>query len=187
MRGQQQEDTLVGYLIYSFLFAAVISLLCLLTACSPRVVETVRTETSTVVEYKDRVVYKDTTVYVQVPVESHSQSVAPGDSSRLETSLAESRAWVDSAGLHHTLRNKEGRVPFEIKYPTRTIVASAVQSSRESIIKEKLIDKPLTKWQKFQIWGFRLVVLAAIGFLLYRYRDKVFPLLRKALGLLKFI
>ena len=146
------------------LVIAVISILFLLPSCSPKVIEHVRTEYKT--EYRDSTVYRDSLVYITLPAESSTNHLALGDKSHLETSVAESDAWVDSTGLHHTIANKRDPLPFHLTYPERTIVASATSNHSEILTRYVKIPKELTWWQRFRLsvfpWLLGAVVLLAL-------------------------
>nr|MCR5071217.1 hypothetical protein [Bacteroidales bacterium] len=78
-------------------------------ACGPcKNIPTVIVRDSTVVNYVDStiVTIRDSVVLVPVPVES-SSAVLPADfRSHVETSIAESDAWVEDGLLHHTIHNR---------------------------------------------------------------------------------
>ena len=62
---------------------------------------------SVVVHIKDSTAVQYVPVEVQVPVEVLREIVPAQDSSHLETSIAESTAYIDTLGfLHHSLENK---------------------------------------------------------------------------------
>ena len=64
---------------------------------------------SLVLHIKDSLAIKWVPVEVPVPVEVMREIVPAEDSSHLETSVAESVAYIDSTGrLHHSLQNKPG-------------------------------------------------------------------------------
>ena len=172
------------------LFIVACLLLLLLPSCSPRIIEKVSTVTQveTVVEYRDSVAYRDSIIYVQLPSESHSEVVGIRDTSSLETSLAESRAWVDSVGLHHELRNKDRKWGVQLKYPERFVVSKAMTSSREQISVNRTQVKPLTLWQRIKIGTFWWLVAALVVAVGYIFRDQLLIVLKKIIPLLlKFI
>lgn len=153
--------------------------LLLLLSCSPKIIE--RVEREVVTEYRDSLVYKDTTLYVPIPVESHSDVTHCSDTSKLETSLAYSEAWVDSIGLHHKLENKRGNWGVPLKYPKRTIVSTATTTDKQTITVTKLVEKELSFFQKVKMSGFWILLLI----LVVTYRQQLFQLGKKVLPLLK--
>ena len=89
-----------------------ILILCLVlfTGCCKKPVQTTYIErdsirTEYITEYRE--VIRDSLIYIPVPVESHVKE-GLRDSSHLETSVAESDAWIDPDGrLGHSIRNKD--------------------------------------------------------------------------------
>lgn len=168
---------------YMLFVAILLLIMCMLfSSCSPKVIR--ETVTETVVERHDSLVYKDSLIYVPIPAESQTNVVLPKDTSKVETSFAESKAWVDTTGLlHHTIQNKRRDWGVQIKYPERTIVSKATTTSHDKIIVEKKVEKELNWWQKFRLWAF-LPLLLACGF---AYRKTLIPLFTKLLNLIKLI
>lgn len=79
-------------------------------------------------------------VEVPIPEESAADSVALVDTSRVQTSIAEARAWVEDGRLHQQLRNRSEellRVKLEVpvyfhtekEYITRTVVREVEKPS----------------------------------------------------------
>lgn len=144
--------------------------------------EKVVTVTETVTEYRDSTAWRDTTIYVPIPLESDQAIVQVGDTSHRETSVAESDAWVGDDGfLHHELRNKHTSLASQVIFPERYLV-SYVKNTRERaeiITKEVKVEKPLNAWQRFRIGAFWwLLALAAVG-----WRKQLLRLIKKAAGL----
>ena len=164
--------------LLAYLGLAVACAMCaVVSGCSPRVI----TETVTHTEYKDSLVYKDTTIFVPIPAESQSNVVLPKDTSHVETSFAESQAWVDTTGLlHHNIRNKLRDWGVQLKYPERTIVSKATTTQHDSIIVEKKVEKDLTWWQEVRLWAFLPLLLACC----WAYRSQLAGIVKL---LLKFV
>ena len=144
--------------------------------------ERVVTVTETVTEYRDSTAWRDTTIYVPIPLEADQAIVHIGDTSHRETSLAASDAWVGADGfLHHDLRNKPGRIAQAVKLPERYLVSEVknTQEHAEIITKEVKVERPLNAWKRFKIGAFWwLLVLAAVG-----WRKQLLWLIKKAAGL----
>lgn len=144
--------------------------------------ERIVTVTTTETEYRDSTAWKDTTIYVPIPLEADQAIVHIGDTSHRETSVAASDAWIGADGfLHHDLRNKPARIAYALKLPERYLV-TGVKNTRERaeiIEKEVKVERPLNAWQRFKIGSFWwLLVLAAVG-----WRKQLIWLIRKAAGL----
>ena len=72
---------------------------------------------------KDSLIYVRDTLYLPLPVEEKEVKTT-ADSSHLETSIAESDAWIDSIGnLNHTLKNKDTvyKYIYDTVYINKTI------------------------------------------------------------------
>lgn len=137
-------------------FAAV--LVIVLSSCSPRLI----TETRTEYVRRDSTVVRDTTIFVRLPAEVKEVMVHPADTSFLETALAESLAYTDSLGLHHTLRNKDRDWGVTVPKITRT-VTTANESERIRTVVREVERKP--KWhERVRIRAFLpLLLLCMLG------------------------
>lgn len=118
------------------------------------------------VEYRDSTIVRDSIIYVTLPDE-HSQALLQNLSrpSHLETSLAESDAWVDSLGLHHDIRNKQKEWGVHVPVPTHIISDLAHSQKTETITKEVKVPADLRWWDRARIRLFLpLLILCMIGF-----------------------
>lgn len=107
----------------------------------------------------ERVIVKDSLVYVEVPAESESVILPDTDTSRLETSLAQSEAWVSNGQLNHTLRHKEDvRLPKIVSIPVYLRSEETKSLAQGVIIKE--VEKELNSWQSFRMSLGSLVIIA---------------------------
>lgn len=142
----------------------------LLHSCGISRVQPVQRD-STVVRYYDSLRIRDSVVMVSLPVESSSQVVFQGDTSHLETSLAASDAWVDSAGcLHHSLHNRsDERLPVIVPFIDR---ARGSEHAQQLVITETVeVEKPLHWWQKaLMSGGVLLLCIIAAYFIFLRRR-----------------
>ena len=149
-----------GLKILAFSFA-----ICLFPSCSQKIVE--KLVTQTVTEYRDSTVFRDSTIFVPIPLESDQAIVHVGDTSHRETSVARSDAWIGADGfLHHTLNNKSGKLPYKITYPERYLVSSVKNTKEQAhiITREVKVEKPLNAWQRFRIGAFWwLLAIAALA------------------------
>lgn len=150
-------------------------------SCSPKIVEKVVTETIT--QYRDSTVWRDTTVYVPIPLEAEQAIVHVGDTSHRETSVASSDAWIGADGfLHHDLRNKPVRIPFALKVPERFIMSEARSTQEHALIKTKevKVEKKLSWWQEFRLTVFPVLLLG----LLWAYRKQIIAFVKTLLKLI---
>ena len=162
--------------------AALIAITALaLNACCPKIYEKIIRE----VEYRDTTIYKetvrDTTVYVPIPLESGQVIVQVGDTSHLETSVAESDAFVGADGfLHHTIRNKSEKM-LPVIVPIRDRYAYSNQVKTVTLTKTEYKDRPLTWWQKFRLKGFWWLLAGLAASLVWIFRKPLLSLLRRLL------
>lgn len=151
-----------------------------LPGCSPNIVERIVTITQT--EVRDSIAWRDTTIYVPIPLESDQAIVHVGDTSHRETSIAESDAWIGKDGfLHHNIRNKAGaRIPYSVKLPERWLY-TGVTNTREheqGIIKEVKVEKPLSWWQKVRLRAFWWLLGGLVACLAWIFRKPLLALLK---------
>lgn len=144
------------FLIY--LAAAV----CLLSSCSPKIVERVETR----IEYRDRVV-KDTVVFeIGKEVE---KVLALDTASHLENTYAKSDAVVSQGLLMHSLESK----PQVIKVPYEVRITDTVYTESATITETVEVEKELTWWQRFRLDAFWWLFWAVILLLLWTFRKMI--------------
>lgn len=108
---------------FSFKNTALLVTLLIVLGCGavrPVPVQTTANVTTTV---RDSIRWKDSTIYVQVPVERYVDVVPVYDTLRLETSLAKAESYVDT--LTHTLKgsivNRKDSIRTVVKYQDRKV------------------------------------------------------------------
>lgn len=151
----------------------------ILTACSPKVIETIHTE------YRDTTIYKelirDSIVQVPIPLGRNQAIVNTADTSHLETSVAVSNAYVTPDGLlHHDLSNRHDAtlpaiVPIYYHF-TQSITSS---ESAQIMTRTVEVEKPLTKMQSFKLRAFWWLVglLGLSG--LWTFRKPLLKLIKR--------
>lgn len=114
---------------------------------------------------QERVIVKDSLIYVEVPAEAESAILPDTDTSRLETSLAQSEAWVSNGQLNHTLRHKEDvKLPKIISIPVYLRSEETKSLAQKVIIKE--VEKELNSWQSFRMsLGSLVIIVIGVYFL----------------------
>lgn len=116
---------------------------------------------------KDSLIYIKDTIYIPLPTEEKEVKTT-ADSSHLETSLAESDAWIDSIGhLNHTLKNKE--VVYKYIYDTVVVTNTITEYKEVPIVQEVEVPKPY-----YPKWSIILMVIAGVSigywiFKIYRF------------------
>lgn len=132
----------------SRLNAFIILVMAALTSCGSARHAVEFQKDSVFVRIHDSVMVHDTVVMVQLPAESDKAILPDSDTSRLQTTLAESEAFVKNGQLHHTLRNRsECLWPVTVQYQDRL---RTEQSGRLAATREVVeVPRDLTKWQRF--------------------------------------
>lgn len=150
------------------LYLAVCSLF---VACSaPRVIQDYQRD-SVVVIVKDSLILRDSVVLVPVPQEGATAVLPDTDTSRLETSVARSEAFVKDGRLHHTLTNKDALLPVSITIPTKVHTEHREKAMVWKQVVE--VEKELSRWQRFiQALGYG-VLLACVLWLINKVRKIV--------------
>lgn len=102
---------------------------------------------------KKSVIYRDTTIYVEVPVEVIKEILPDIDTSHLETSLAISEAWVNAGKLNHVLTHKDAKIEQTIPIPEKHTQKDSVSIYIKKEVKEVPVEveKPLNAWQHFRM------------------------------------
>lgn len=159
----------------------VVVLFSLLSGCSPKIVE--RVVTVTVTEVRDSTAWRDTTIFVPIPLESDQAIVHVGDTSHRETSVAESDAWIGTDGmLHHNLRNKpKARIPYTLKLPEHWLYTGVTNTKEHEhlAVKEVKVEKPLSKWKSFKLGAFWWLLGCLVLSLLWIFRKPITAILKR--------
>lgn len=140
--------------MYKSIIIALALLICY-SCGAPKVAMTTDVQKDSVsVVIKESVIYKDTIIYVEVPVEVIKEILPDTDTSHLETSLAISEAWVNAGKLNHTLTHKEdAKIQQAISVPEKHTQKDSVNVSIKEVVKEVPVEveKPLNAWQSFRM------------------------------------
>lgn len=136
------------------------------------------------VRFIDRVIVKDTLIYVLVPDEVKWDTVFVDSlgsaSSTLETSFAKSKAFILNGKLIHELTQKDSLIASLIKGGIKVRYIESFEVSRETSV---IVKNELTGWQTFQI---NLAWILAIILVLQALAKRFFPaVFSKLLGLFK--
>ena len=156
-----------------------IAIIALLTSCRTyrHLATSSGTRDSVRVETVIRTEYVRDTVEIEIPVERTMQIAE--DSSHLETVYAVSDAFLRADGrLYHTLENKGGKRPVETK--KEVVYRDSVVYRDRAVTRTETVEvrRPLTRWQRMQIWGFwALAAAAAVA-----ARGKIVPAVLKIFG-----
>ena len=143
-----------------------------LVSCSPKIIETIKTETKT--EYVDRVEWRDTTLYVPIPLGSGQVITSVKDTARAETTIARAESWVDELGkLNLLLKNVQGIIPYTTKLPSREIWTTVENTKSEILTKIEYRDKPLSRWQDFKIKAFWWLCVILLALVIWHFKEPI--------------
>ena len=146
---------------------AFIAVLWLVFGCGvPKVVQDYQRDSVAYI-VRDTTIFRDSVVYVPIPIESDKAVVFQSDTSRLETSVAKSEAFITEGGrICHTLTNKDALIPIEVKLPKyiHTEQKAMVRNVREEVE----VEKELSRWQNFiKTLGYA-VLIAGLAWLIWK-------------------
>lgn len=143
----------------------------LLTGCAAQRVAVDHQRDSVAVIVRDSVIFRDSVVLVEIPKESDKTVLPDCDTSLLETSVAESMAWVADGRLHHTLKNKDAAIiPVTIKMPERLHYEQKDRLVYNRIVETIEEEKPLNWWERFVMSVGTIAIIAAGIYIGYRAR-----------------
>ena len=143
----------------------------LLAGCAAQRVAVDHQRDSVAVIVRDSVIFRDSVVLVEVPKESDKTVLPDCDTSRLETSVAESMAWVTGGRLHHTLRNKDWEfIPVTIMMPERLHYEQKDRLVYNRIVETIEVEKSLNWWERFVMSVGTIAIIAAAIYIGYRAR-----------------
>lgn len=135
--------------------------LLLLVGCGPARIASDVQRDSTYTHIVDSVYVRDTVVQWRIPEGSDSARIPDSDTSRLETSLAQSTAYVKDGQLHHTLANKAGQVvPIYLSVPERARTEEKGLTRLVEKTEYIEVEKGPNGWQRF-LMGLGWAVLGA--------------------------
>jgi hypothetical protein len=152
------------YRVIVFIIALVL-LVWMLTACCPCRHLTASTQDSLHIEVTERIVEVRDTVYFEV--EKDSQAVTTQDTtSFLENAYAVSRVSIVNGSLYHYLSTKPRtwNIPFTI--PTIRRDSTVFRNFYRTEVVE--VERDYTWWDKTQIGGFWVMIIALAILLLWR-------------------
>jgi hypothetical protein len=117
---------------------------------------------STVINIKDSIRFRDSLVFVPVPEGADKAKLPDTDTSFLQTSVAESEAFVKDGVLHHSLRNRsEAVIPIRITIPERIRTEEKGLTRYLKQVERIEVEKELSRWQRF-LQGLGWTALIAI-------------------------
>ena len=135
----------------------------MLAGCGPARVASDAQRDSSYTHIVDSVYIRDTVVQWRIPEGSSSARVPDTDTSHLETSLAQSTAYVKDGQLHHTLSHKASTVvPIALTIHERARTSEKGVIQRVEAVEYVEVEKELNGWQRF-LMGLGWAVLGALA------------------------
>lgn len=142
--------------------------LCISTSCAT--VKEIPVQTVEKIVYRDSLIYVKDTLHIEIPRETIREVVPELDTSYLKTSLAESKAYLDTKErrIHHTL-TQHGEL--KIKYDT----VVKVQYVDRIVEQEVPVQVEVIKYKRDALfwvlagWAFLCVFYAVLSFVLKKY------------------
>lgn len=113
--------------------------------------------------------YRDTTIFVEVPVEVIREVVPELDTLRMETSLSTSTSYLDTATrtLKGELKNKIEPIDKKVSLPSKEhIVYRDSIVTKEVPVEVQVEKKHIPQWCWYSVI-FNVIVLCYIGFKIY--------------------
>ena len=127
---------------------------------TPKVVQ--EQKDSTVIHIKDSIRFRDSLVLVPIPEGADKSKMPDTDTSFLQTSVAESEAFVKDGVLYHSLRNRsEAVIPIRITIPERIRTEERGLTRYLKTVERVEVEKALSRWQRF-LQGIGWTVLIAV-------------------------
>lgn len=124
-------------------------------------------ETETKVNYIDSTIFHIDTMYVEIPREIYKDYTGLLDTLRLETTVANSRAWVDTTAmmLKGELENKTASLEKEIIWKERVVYRDSIQV-KEVPYPVETIKEVVPTWSW---WSLALNLLIIVGIIIKIY------------------
>lgn len=135
---------------------------CTCTSSVERVVETV-----------DSVAYRSEEVRVSIPEENSMDTVAVGDTSVVQTSVAEATAWVEDGRIHQRLRNRSEEM-LRITLDMPVYIHSKKEYITRTVTRE--VEKPLGWFRKTLMYaGIATLMAVSVALIsaIIRYKNKI--------------
>lgn len=125
------------------------------------------------------------TVRIEIPVPQESaKQVVPDSTSHLETTLAESDAWLNPDGtLGHSIKNKEQNLEADVMVPVKdTQTNNSEASVREVPVpypEPVYVERDFTSWEIFRLNAFWYLVVLSAAALIWIFRTPLIAAVKK--------
>ena len=124
-------------------------------------------------ETVDSIGYRPQELDVPIPEESAADTVAVGDTTTVQTSIAEAKAWVEDGKVFQLIRNRSDQL-LKIKLDVPVYFHSDKEVITRTVIQE--VDKPMGWFRKTLMYAGIATVAAGVAALIgviIRYRNKI--------------
>ena len=138
-------------------------------SCGPPLVIQESQKDSTVIHIKDSIRFRDSLILVPVPEGADKAKLPDTDTSFLQTSVAESEAYVKDGVLYHSLRNRaEAVIPIRVTIPERIRTEDKGLIRYLKTVERIEVKKELSRWQKFIMTIGYSFLIAVLGWLIWK-------------------
>lgn len=135
--------------------------------------DSIRTEVKTVTQY-----VKDT-LLVPIPAQTAERTTADSMST-LENDYAISEARINADGtLYHTLETKPQDLEVEFDKPVQRTDSTTTRTGTTTEVRTVEVERELTWWQQTQLYGFRVLVVLIVVWLVWKYKSNLITFIRK--------
>lgn len=148
----------------------IISLIVCCISC--KTIQYVPIKGDTVVEYRDTTIYRDSLIYT--PIEVVKEVVPELDTLKMETSLAEASAYVDTTTntLKGSIRNKKG-ITEKIKYKEKIVYRDSIVTQEVPVEVEVEKEVKVHPWYERILWFFSIIGCTSIIYIGYKVYGKI--------------
>lgn len=148
---------------------SILLLAIMVCSCGPAKIVTEFQRDSVMVFVRDSVFVRDTIIMADIPAESGANVLPDSDTSFLQTSLAESKAYIENGRLHHTLRNRsEMLLPVKVQYIDRVYSERKDSVGWRQIVETVEVEKELSRWQNFVMALGYAVLIAGLAWMVWK-------------------
>lgn len=131
-------------------------------------------------EVRTETVYVKDTAYVEIPKQTAEAILPDTMRSSLENDYAFSDAWVTPDGmLHHTLETKPQDLEVEFDKPVQRTDSTTTQTGTKTEVRTVEVERELTWWEQTQLYGFRVLVVLMVVWLIWKCKSNLITFIRK--------
>lgn len=130
-------------------------------------------DSTTVIKTEVKEIVRDSIIYIELPAQE--KYVVRRDSSTLKIDVAQSTAFIDSAGfLHHSLKSSD-YVPA-VKIPIKDRLETKTSQSVIKVVEQIQVKAPPSKWDQAMIYLGYIFIGLLTGFILFMLSRIIFKI-----------